>query len=207
MHDNGKIALEKIAQFPVDDFMQHGQLTRNIQEEGSEDLRVFTELFIDELRVLVADKNYEVDTYIYPAGDPEGDKDHQFVLCTIQFDKYTNAYGIGETPEEALLDLQSVVMRMYEVAVEDARTADLESYSSFYQEEVRWWSEHWVYTKMYVPDQVADLDETDWERWEEWYRRYDPEHIKYEVTGEYTLKEEHDTYTSASGRKTKLSWI
>jgi predicted RNase H-like HicB family nuclease len=170
-------------------------------------MRVFTELYIDELRILVADKDYKVDTYIYPAGDPDGDKDHQFVFCTIQFDGYANAYGIGETPEEALEDLQSVVMLMYEVAIDDLKTLDLESFCPSYQEQAEWWAKRWTYTKIYVPDEFADLDETDWERWEEWYRRYDPEHIKFEVTGEYTPKEENGNYTSASGRKTKLSWI
>lgn len=170
-------------------------------------MRVFTELFIDELRILVADQDYEVDTHIYPAGDPEGDKDHQFVFCEVQFGEYANAYGVGNTPEEALADLQSVVMLTYEVCTDDVRNADFESFSPQYQKEARWWAEHWTYTKIYVPDHVADLDETDWERWEEWYRKYDPEHIKYEVTGEYTPKEENVTYTAAGGRKTKLSWI
>lgn len=31
-YDSCRVALEKIAKFQVDDFMQHGQLTRNIQE-------------------------------------------------------------------------------------------------------------------------------------------------------------------------------
>jgi hypothetical protein len=32
LYDNCKVALEKIAKFQVEDFLQHGQLTRNIQE-------------------------------------------------------------------------------------------------------------------------------------------------------------------------------
>lgn len=170
-------------------------------------MRVFTELYIDELRILVADKDYEVDTYIYPAGDPDGDKDHQYVFCTIQFGEYANAYGVGETPEEALADLQSVVILTYEVSMDDARTANLESYNKYYQEEVKWWAEHWTFAVVYVPDEFADLDEKDWERWEQWFRKYDPAHIKFELTGEHTPKEENVTYTSAGGRKTKLSWI
>lgn len=168
-------------------------------------MRVFTELFIDELRILVADKNYEIDFYTYEAGDSEGFPDHGFTFACTQLDEHAFIYGLGNTPEEALVELQSMVILFYEVALDDSK--DLTACTTLYVEQIRWWLDHWRYSKMYVPDEVADLDETDYERWEEWHRRYDPEHIKYMLTGDYEPEDKNVTHTSAGGRKTKLDWI
>jgi hypothetical protein len=169
-------------------------------------MRVFTELFIDELRILVADRDYDIDIYTYEAGDPEGSNEHPYVFASTTLSKHNWVYGIGGTAEEALQDLQEVVIMLYEVAMEDLEN-NLEHCHQSYIEQIKWWANHWRLTTIYVPDEVADLEPSSHERWEEWYRKYDPEHIKYMVTGEYEPEEENVTYTSAGGRKTKLSWI
>jgi hypothetical protein len=168
-------------------------------------MRVFTELFIDELRILVADQDYEIDFYYYAAGDPDGSPDHGYVMACTQLGEHAFVYGTGNTPEEALVELQSMVMLYYEVAIDDFR--DLSKCHKRYVDEIKWWMDHWRYTKVYVPDEVADLDTTDYERWEEWNRKYDHEHVKYLVTGEYKPAERKKIYVSAGGRKTKLDWI
>ena len=169
-------------------------------------MRVFTELFIDELRILVADKDYDVDVEVYPAGHPEGYPDHGFVFASAQLSNYLHVYGLGQTAEEALRELQSFVISMYELCMEDLPHID--NLDGKYQQEVYWWCDHWSYTKTYVPDRVADVEMSSHERWEEWQRRFEPSHIRFLVTDEFDDEEEEDaTYTRKSGRKTKLTWL
>jgi hypothetical protein len=168
-------------------------------------MRVFTELYIDELRILVADRDYEIDVCYYKAGDPEGDPHHDFIFVSTTLSEFAHVYGVGNTYEEAISDLQSVVMIYYEMAMEDLE--NLDECHPYQQEAIKWWMDHWRYTKMYVPDEVADLEMSSHERWEEWHRKYDPEHIKYMITGDYEEEDENVTYTSTGGRKTKISWI
>jgi hypothetical protein len=134
-------------------------------------MRVFTELFVDELRVLVADEDYEVIVEEIQAGHPYGNPNHGYFYAETHLHNYQYVYGVGNTPEQALQELATNVIMYYELAMQDVSSGG--TFPESYQEQLDWWLEHWFYILDYVPDEMADLNMSTHEHWEEWSRKYE----------------------------------
>jgi hypothetical protein len=162
-------------------------------------MKAFMHLYMDELLVLLSKVEIELDFEDY--NDPK--------------DPYTNIngepgygvtaqvgpafmYGWGRTPEKAFEDFSIILIDIYEMYKEDADKVGGELWSAytFYRDSVIWWMDNFHLIKISVPDGFEDMDDRMWEIWEEWYRKYDPDHIPFMLDSDYDWEDE-----DMSGRK------
>jgi hypothetical protein len=148
-------------------------------------MKIFSEIYMDELYVLISKTDIEVEiddsdcNPKHPWFSPNGDS---------RYLAYANVnghfiYGDGISPAEATHDFGHMLIFMDEIIREDAEHTDY--CNETYQASIEWWLNNFHYMKLEVPAGFEDMAEQNWERWEEWSRKYDKDHIPFMLDTNY----------------------